>query len=106
MDRQQQPNFQSRTVWWPKQLLRAHRQFPASCHPMLRLSHRGVPYFTFSHDGMTKSVCWFGRRKVWRLFWPFASDTQEKMDFADSRDLLEHLGFVDPMSQKETTEKT
>lgn len=80
--------------YMPKQLLRAYDQFPPDCDKLLRWSSRGVPYFTFSHDGMTKSVCWFGRKKKWRLFWPFAHDPQEKMDFTDSRDLLEHLGFI------------
>lgn len=54
-------------------------------------SQRGVPLIILRLGGRRSySVCWFGRSKVWRVFYPWGEPgPQTKMDMATDAQLVE-----------------
>ena len=52
-----------------------------------RLSHRSVPYALFPYRDSKASVCYFRKTNIYRLFYPFAQDNQEKWDFNSIEEL-------------------
>ena len=52
-----------------------------------RISHHGVPHFLKELGGVTYSVCYFAKRGIWRVFWPYPARKQSRVDFLDEHDL-------------------
>ena len=50
----------------------------------LRISRKGVPHIIVSRHGTSFSICRFGKRKIWRVFYPYPSylRPQIKKDFS------------------------
>jgi len=61
------------------------------CHEViggeLRISRRGVPHIVVSDH----SVCWMGRNRVYRVFYPYGADPQSRKDFVDVAGVQEFL---------------
>lgn len=71
-----------------------------------RVSRSGVPHALVPiAGGRFASVCWFGRGKVWRLFWPYGAVRQRRLDYTSPElleravRLLRHFG-ARPMPEK------
>ena len=56
----------------------------------VRVSQRGVPHVV--HEGY--SVVWFGRTKVYRVFWPWPGVDQRHRDFGAPEAVREFLKVV------------
>ncbi len=46
-----------------------------------RISQRKVPHVVFYIDGMEWSACYFARRRVIKVFYPYQSPDQKKLYF-------------------------
>lgn len=46
-----------------------------------RISRKGVPHFILSHNDVLYSVCWMGYKQVWRVFWPYPANVQNRKSF-------------------------
>lgn len=45
----------------------------------IRISKRGVPHLLFSApDGITYSICYFGGKKRFKIFYPYLNFSQQK----------------------------
>lgn len=58
-----------------------------------KVSQRNVPYVVIKYKGEKASVCYFKKTNIFRLFYPYPGDAQEKIDFSSKEELLKHLGF-------------
>ncbi len=58
-----------------------------------RLSRRKVPHLVVWADEEIYSVCFFGKTKTWRIFypWPSYGKTQTKMDFPTFGHVIEYF---------------
>jgi len=58
-----------------------------------RISKKGVPHIVLERPEMTYSICWFKKRKKYRLFYPYPSydKKQEKRDFTNITNLQQFL---------------
>jgi len=53
----------------------------------IRTSKKGVPHLVFNN----KSVCWFGKSQVYRVFSPYPASVQEKKDFKTVGRVVKYL---------------
>lgn len=58
---------------------------------VLRLSNGGVPHFVVFLEKSSASVCWMGRSRVWRVFWPYATRPQISSDHKTLIDVYRRL---------------
>ena len=59
-----------------------------------RVSKRGVPHVVITKDSVTYSVCWFGKGRFWRIFYPYPSwgRDQNKLDIQTDEEVLTYFG--------------
>jgi len=60
-----------------------------------RISARGVPHLIVVTDRLTYSICFFERSKTWRLFYPYPSSTQTKINFKSEDLIVRYFKNVD-----------
>ena len=46
----------------------------------LRTSMRGVPHLVIRQGSKAVSVCWFGRTRSYKIFWPYPSSSQRRVN--------------------------
>lgn len=57
-----------------------------------RWSHGGVPHLLVELGrGIVYSLCYFGKHKSWRVFYPYMSGNQRKQDFGSEEEMVKFL---------------
>lgn len=58
----------------------------------LRTSNQNVPHLLVSHKDGDKeweiSICYFGKSKIYRVFYPYLYNPQTKENFENTKDLI------------------
>jgi len=67
------------------------KSVPLDC--FFRWSRNEVPHLLVElGNGITYSICYFGRSKSWRVFWPYQTNNQQKRDFPSINNII---GFLE-----------
>ena len=68
-----------------------------------RWSFNGVPHLLVELGRNTVySLCYFKKRKSWRVFYPYGTGNQTRVDFQSTEDLIKFLKKHRPRSVRET----
>ncbi len=53
----------------------------------VRISKRGVPHIVIAKGDTTYSIAYMGRKRFWRVFYPYPSNNQKKKNFSNIEQL-------------------
>ncbi len=57
-----------------------------------RWSFKGVPHLLVTlKNQVTYSLCYFGKSKSWKVFYPYQDKDQQKVNFRTREEMLEYL---------------
>ena len=57
-----------------------------------RWSYKGVPHLLVElGKGVVYSLCYFGKHKSWRVFYPYGDGNQQKQDFNSVEEMVKFL---------------
>lgn len=65
---------------------------PIATDYFFRWSFRDVPHLLLElSNKITYSICYFGKSKTWRIFYPYLGSNQQKKDFSSEEEVLKFL---------------
>lgn len=53
-----------------------------------KISKKGVPLLVVKVKDITHSVCYFGKSNSYRIFFPFPSEQQERLDLKNQQEVI------------------
>jgi len=56
-----------------------------------RNSRRGVPHILYATHGVVYSICYFRNHDTWRVFFPYPSAEQTRVDFCSEDEVVSFL---------------
>jgi hypothetical protein len=57
----------------------------------LRISNASVPHLLLLKNNIVYSICYFGKGRKFRIFYPYRSDEQKKLDLKLREDVVKYF---------------
>lgn len=56
-----------------------------------RWSFNGVPHLLLESGGMVYSLCFFKKNRLWRVFYPYMTESKTKVDFSTYQEAISFI---------------
>jgi len=78
-------------IFFKKKILSRLEELNKELKGEYRISQRKVPYLLVQKGDVAHSVCYFGGRGLFRVFFPFPGSNQTRLDFSNERSVVAYF---------------